>query len=185
MRQNIRGEHMEVTPALKEYVTTKLNRLDRYELPTQEGRVTMRVLKKKHIVEVTIPAAGMIFRAEEACEDMYAAIDKVIDKLERQARKYKTRVNRKARHTHAMELVPNLGATDMMVTEAEGEDDHQMEIVRTKQIDLKPMDLEEAVMQMDLLGHNFFVFINMENNKVNVVYKRNNGAYGLIDPAYQ
>jgi putative sigma-54 modulation protein len=181
MKFSIRGEHLDVTEALRDYVEKKLRRLERYfEAPlTSEVFVTLSVIKGMQSVEVTIPLSGVLLRAEERNEDMYASIDLVVDKLERQIRKHKTKTNRKIRQEG--------GKRDLFKSEsipvAFADDEDDLELVRTKRFTLKPMDIEEAILQMNLVGHNFFVFANMETDQVNVVYKRNDGKYGLIEPA--
>ena len=178
MKFNIRGENIEVTPALKEYVEKKLSKLERYFDTFPEIKVNLKVYSDKQRVEVTIPFPDLLLRAEETNSDMYAAIDLVVDKLERQIRKHKTKVNRKLREkgsVKAMLILPDQPAAQEEVAEDE------LELVRTKRFDLKPMDVEEAILQMDMLGHNFFVFTNSETNETNVVYGRKDGKYGLIE----
>jgi len=132
------------------------------------------VEKERNIFEVSIFSAGTIIRAEERSTDMYAAMDLVVEKLERQIRKYKTRLGKKI---HQEAMVPeNFNIVEKI------DEDNNFEVVRTKRFPLKPMDTEEAILQMDLLGHTFFVFINAESETVNVVYKRKDGRYGLIEP---
>ncbi len=181
MNFNIRGENIPVTEALREYVEKKVGRLDRYfdtEHPT-DVYVTMRFLRGEGTIEVTIPMTGVILRAEETHEDMYAAIDLVVEKLERQIRKHKTKLYRKQRHGSNNRAIFREAEP---VAVMDYEEDVDIEIVRTKRFELKPMDAEEAVLQMDLLGHNFFVFQNSATNEVNVVYRRNDGRFGLIEP---
>lgn len=178
MNFQIRGENLPVTEALREYVEKKVGRIERYfdtDSPEPDVHVTMRVLRGEGTIEVTIPLVGVILRAEETHEDMYAAIDLVTEKLERQIRKYKTRVNRKMRQDASSRTIFRDPGTA-----ASGEEE-EIQIVRTKQFDLKPMDAEEAVLQMGLLGHNFFVYHDSSTNKVNVVYRRHDGKYGLIE----
>lgn len=178
MKFNIRGENIEVTPALKEYVEKKLSKLERYFDTFPEIKVNLKVYSDKQRVEVTVPFPDLLLRAEETNSDMYAAIDLVVDKLERQIRKHKTKVNRKLREkgsTKTMLILPDQPTAQEEV----GED--ELELVRTKRFDLKPMDVEEAILQMDMLGHNFFVFTNSETNETNVVYGRKDGKYGLIE----
>ena len=181
MKFSIRGEHLEVTEALRDYVEKKLSRLEKYfETPlTREIYVTLSVIKGMQAIEVTIPLAGALLRAEERNNDMYASIDLVVDKLERQIRKHKTKANRKIRLDG--------GKRDLFKVETSGvgilEEEDDLELVRTKKFNLKPMDVEEAILQMNLIGHNFFVFANMDTEQVNVVYKRHDGKYGLIEPA--
>ncbi|USG66204.1 ribosome-associated translation inhibitor RaiA [Brevibacillus ruminantium] len=173
MNCTIHGEHLTVTPALQEYVEQKLLRLEKFDLMQQatDCRVTLRVVRKQHTVEVTIPVGGMIFRAEESSDDMYASIDGVVDKLNRQIRKYKNRAEQRGK----------TGYDQHFNSAADAEESER--VVRMKEFEFKPMDVEEAVMQMELLGHSFFVFTNQENLQVNVVYKRNDGNYGLIAQA--
>ncbi|WP_265938543.1 ribosome hibernation-promoting factor, HPF/YfiA family [Bacillus thuringiensis] len=178
MKFNIRGENIEVTPALKEYVEKKLSKLERYFDTFPEIKVNLKVYSDKQRVEVTIPFTDLLLRAEETNSDMYAATDLVVDKLERQIRKHKTKVNRKLREKGSLKtnfILPEAVA----VLDAVEED--ELELVRTKRFDLKPMDVEEAILQMDMLGHNFFVFTNADTNETNVVYGRKDGKYGLIE----
>ncbi|MBO8164312.1 MAG: ribosome-associated translation inhibitor RaiA [Brevibacillus sp.] len=183
MKLQVRGENIQVTAALRDYVQKKLGRLERYfdNGQVKEINVTLRVLRGDGIIEVTIPMTGVLIRAEETHEDMYAAIDLVVEKLERQIRKYKTKINRKQRYDSSRKVVHRQADTVAVLADDEEEDD-EISIVRTKRFDLKPMDAEEAVLQMDLLGHNFFVFQNSATNEVNVVYRRNDGKFGLIEP---
>jgi len=181
MKYNVRGENIEVTPAIKEYVEKKIAKLERYftETPDANVHVNLKVYNDKQAkVEVTIPMPHLVLRAEETHHDMYAAIDLITDKLERQIRKHKTKVNRKFREK---------GNVNAFFTTFEDqgavavEEDTDLEVVRQKSFDLKPMDSEEAILQMNLLGHNFYVFMNAESNRTNVVYKRKDGRYGLIE----
>ncbi|QRG67298.1 ribosome hibernation-promoting factor, HPF/YfiA family [Brevibacillus choshinensis] len=185
MKFNIRGENIQVTEALREYVEKKVGRLEKYFESTQptDAQVTMRVHRGEGTIEVTIPLGGVIIRAEETHEDMYAAIDLVVEKLERQIRKHKTKLMRKLRIDSASKA-GGRESQPVAVALADGsdEEDVYIDIVRTKRFDLKPMDTHEAVMQMDMLGHNFFVFQNTDTNDVSVVYRRNDGRYGLIEP---
>ncbi|PLS17901.1 ribosomal subunit interface protein [Bacillus sp. M6-12] len=184
MNYNIRGENIEVTPALREYVEKKIGKLDRYfaNTPDANVHVNLKVYSDKTSkVEVTIPMSNLVLRAEERKEDMYAGIDTITDKLERQIRKHKTKVNRKFRS--------NGSTSDMFVAVAEPEappveedEMEDLEVVRNKRFDLKPMDSEEAILQMNMLGHNFFVYTNADTNSTNVVYRRKDGRYGLIEP---
>ncbi|GLI10114.1 ribosomal subunit interface protein [Paenibacillus tyrfis] len=182
MKFNIRGENIEVTEALKDHVEKKLGRLERYfeAPPTSEVNVTLSVVKGMQTVEVTIPLTGLMLRAEEKHADMYAAADLVVDKLERQIRKAKTKANRKIRLDGGIKDLFRMELPDASYS-LDDEDDY--ELVRTKRFTLKPMDVEEAILQMNMVGHNFFVFSNSDTAQVNVVYKRNDGKYGLIEPA--
>ncbi len=182
MNFSIRGDRIEVTEALREYVEKKLGRLERYfeAPPTSEVNVKLSVIREKQNVEVTIPLTGVLLRAEEKSDDMYASIDLVVDKLERQIRKYKTKVNRKVRQEVGYK---NLFKDDVVTPVHLLEEEDEYEVVRTKRFTLKPMDVEEAILQMNMVGHNFFVFANSDSSQVNVVYKRADGKYGLIEPA--
>ncbi|MFC4599634.1 ribosome hibernation-promoting factor, HPF/YfiA family [Cohnella hongkongensis] len=184
MKYNIRGQRMEVTDALKEYVEKKLSRLEKYfEAPPQSGvNVTLSVTKGHQAVEVTIPLPGAMLRAEEKRDDMYASIDFVVDKLERQIRKHKTKINRNFREPgSARALFKEDYANGNGVTTLARDEEEELELVRTKRFNLKPMDVEEAILQMNLVGHNFYVFSNTDTKEVNVVYRRNDGKYGLIE----
>lgn len=176
---NIRGQNLEVTEALRSYVEKKVGKLERYfdTTPIADVNVNMSVLNNQHIIEVTIPMPQLLLRAEESHVDMYAGIDLVTEKLERQIRKHKTKVNRKFRQEGTIKY---LFKEDVNASASKEE---EIEIVRTKRFDLKPMDAEEAVLQMDMLGHNFFVFNNaMDDGATAVVYRRKDGRYGLIEP---
>ena len=179
MNYNVRGENIEVTPAIREYVEKKVAKLERYFTETPEATVNVNLRfnqDKTSKVEITIPMPQLVLRAEETNADMYAAIDLIVDKLERQIRKHKTKVNRKFREKGSMATMFTSPAAEL----AEAEED-ELEVVRTKRFDLKPMDSEEAILQMNMLGHNFYVFTNAETNRTNVVYKRKDGRYGLIE----
>lgn len=178
MNYNIRGENLAITPALRDYVEKKVGKLEKYfdTTPTSDVNVKMAVQNNKHIIEVTIPMPQLLLRAEETHIDMYAAIDLVVEKLERQIRKHKTKVNRKFRQEGSVKYMFKTDIAD------DNEESDEISIVRTKRFNLKPMDAEEAVLQMDMLGHNFFVFSNAESGETNVVYRRKDGKYGLIEP---
>ncbi|WP_181347272.1 ribosome hibernation-promoting factor, HPF/YfiA family [Thalassobacillus sp. CUG 92003] len=181
MKYNFRGENLEVTGAIKDYVEKKVGKLERYfDTPlTSEVHVNISVYNDEQKIEVTIPMKDLLLRAEERHIDLYAAIDLVVDKLERQIRKHKTKVNRKFRQDGAPKYV---FAELEKEAQEEIQEESDIEIVRTKRFDLKPMDSEEAVLQMDMLGHIFYVFTNAETNDTNIVYKRRDGRYGLIEP---
>ena len=172
MKVNVSGKNFDVTRALKEYAEKKVGRLERFFETNVEAQVTLSVEKNRHITEVTMPINGMLLRGETETQDMYSSIDMVVDKLEKQIEKYKTKISRNIKKS-------SLRYNDK---EHKATKDNEPKIVRVKRFALKPMDIEEAVMQMDLLGHDFFVFSNAESNEVNVVYKRRDGNYGLIDP---
>ncbi|TEB04314.1 putative sigma-54 modulation protein [Pelotomaculum schinkii] len=172
MNVQVRGRNIEVTSALKEYVGKRVGKLDKYIDNLGDAQVTMTVEKDSHRIEVTIPINGMILRGEESTGDMYASIDLVVEKLEKQIGKYKGKLQKRGvRYVN-----------DQRVPAALEEDTPRM--VRTKRFAIKPMPVDEAVLQMNLLGHNFFVFSNAETEQVNVVYKRKDGNYGLIEPEF-
>jgi putative sigma-54 modulation protein len=182
LRYNVRGENIEITPALREYAEKKIGKLEKYFEDSVDANVNVNLKfynDQESKIEVTIPMTDLVLRAEEYNQDMYAAIDLVVNKLERQIRKHKTKVNRKLREQGAPKVVfSNLQQEDNKPVEEE----EQQEVVRTKRFNLKPMDSEEAILQMDMLGHNFFVFTDSKTNNTNVVYKRKDGKYGLIEP---
>lgn len=173
MNVNVRGKNIEVTPALREYVIKRIGKLERYFDDLRDAQVTLIVEKDTHKVEVTIPVNGMILRGEDDSNDMYASIDLVMEKLEKQINKYKGKFSKKARtlETKAGHPLP--------IEEIDEE-----EIVKTKRFPVKPMPVEEAIMQMNMIGHSFFVFSNAETEQVNVLYRRKDGNYGLIEPEY-
>ncbi|KYG91201.1 ribosome-associated translation inhibitor RaiA [Metasolibacillus sp. FSL H7-0170] len=175
---NIRGENIEVTPAIREYVENKIEKVERYfnDDMNASANVNLKVYNDKQTkVEVTIPMKNLTLRAEERNGDMYAAIDLIVDKLERQIRKHKTKVNRKFREREGA------GIFFANVTQSEPAEEEEYAIVRTKQFNLKPMDQEEAILQMNMLGHDFYIFTDAESDSTNIVYKRKDGKYGLIE----
>ncbi|MGL5245789.1 MAG: ribosome hibernation-promoting factor, HPF/YfiA family, partial [Sarcina sp.] len=145
-----------------------------YFAPEVEAKVTLKVDKNKHMIEVMIPFNGVYLRGEEITDDMYKSIDLVQDKLERQIRKQKTKLEKRKNYDSL-----RFAYIDSL---SQDEESFEPEIVKTKRFDVKPMMPEEAVLQMELIGHNFFVFQDAETNQLNVVYKRKDGNYGLIEP---
>lgn len=187
MNFNIRGENLEVTPSLRDYTEKKVNKLERYfDSPVaSDVHINMHVHNNEQVIEVTIPMQGLLLRAEESRDDLYTAIDMVVEKLERQVRKYKTKVHRKNRKSADKENLLGAFGNGSTVTYTEVEDEEDVldvELVRKKRFNLKPMDTEEAILQMDMLGHSFFVYSNAETGDTNVVYRRRDGKYGLIEP---
>ena len=184
---NVRGENLEVTPAIREHVEKKIQKLERYfteqTLETATANVNMKVYNDSQTkVEVTIPMKNLTLRAEERHNDLYAAIDLIVDKLERQIRKYKTKVNRKFREREGVAaFFASVNKSDEKNGDNASEEDQEFSIVRTKQFDLKPMDQDEAILQMNMLGHNFFIFTDSESDGTHIVYKRRDGKYGLIE----
>ncbi len=172
MRFTISGKNLEVTDSMRKAVTDKLGKLERYFAPDTRIIVTMSVEKDRQKIEVTIPLKGNVIRSEQVSNDMYVSIDLVEEVIERQLRKYKQKlVDRQQDGNFKREFL-----------DYEAEDTDEIRIVRTKQFDIKPMYPEDACVQMELLGHSFFVFRNAESDQVNVVYKRKGGTYGLIEP---
>ncbi len=179
MRVTITGKNLEVTSGLRSAVEKKLSKLERFFNPDVEAHATLSVTNFMQKIEVIIPFGGAVLRGEESNTDMYAAIDLVADKMERQVRKHKNKLNsRKYSDSLKFHAIPDF------VPEGDEEDKKEAKIVRTKKFAIKPMSEEEAVLQMELLGHNFFVFQNGESNDVNVVYRRKDGNYGLIEPRF-
>lgn len=179
MNITVKAKNTQVTAPLKEYVEKRFAKLEKYFADEMQGTVTLVVEREKHRVEATIPVNRYLLRAEEQSNDMYASIDGVVDKLERQIHKYKTRVNRKGKVASFADLPPVV--TEPAATEL---DDDLAKPIKVKQFTVKPMDEEEAILQMELIGHDFFVFLNADTNEVNVVYKRHDSSYGLIQPQF-
>ena len=173
MKITLRGKNIEITEAIEEKVSEKLSKLDKYFIVSEnvEAKVLVRTYPYGQKIEVTIPTEYVLLRAEVVDQDLYNAIDLVIDKLEGQIRKYKTRLNRKSKDN---KLAFNLASIEPL----EEEEDV---LVKTKTITPKPMDMEEAIMQMELIGHSFFVYRDTETNLISVAYKRHDGGYGLIE----
>ena len=173
MKFIITGKNIEVTAGLRSAVEEKIGKLDKYFNDEVTANVTLSVEKERQKIEVTIPIKGNIIRAEEVSNDMYVSIDLVEEIIERQMRRYKTRL------VNAKQAEAEFSKTYI---EDDYEDEPDVKIVRTKKFGVKPMNPEEACVQMELLQHNFYVFLNSETDEVNVVYKRKNNTYGLIEP---
>jgi len=173
MNITVRGKNVKVTDALRDHVERRVGKLDKYFDHIKEAQVTLIVEKGSHKVEATILVNGIILRGEEATGDMYGSIDKVVEKIEKQIAKYKTKLTKQLRQTP---FVQEAFAKHPVMEE------NEPEIIRTKRFAIKPMPTDEAIMQMNLIGHTFFVFLNAETEETNVVYKRNDGNYGLIEP---
>ena len=173
MKFVIIGKNIDVTAGLRASVEEKIGKLEKYFTPDTEVHVTLSVEKERHKIEVTIPVKGSIIRSEQVSNDMYVSIDLVEEIIERQLKKYKNKIidKEQAAESFRKEYV-----------EREYQDEDEIQIVRTKQFDMKPMYPEDACGQMELLGHNFYVFRNAETDAVNVVYKRKGSTYGLIEP---
>jgi putative sigma-54 modulation protein len=175
MNITISGKNIEVTSGLKSAVNEKLAKLERYFTPETHVMVTLSVEKERQKIEVTIPVKGRIIRSEQVSNDMYVSIDLVEEVIERQLRKYKNKIIDKKQA--AMNFQKAYIENDYMENE-------EIRIERSKKFEIKPMYPEDACVQMELTGHNFFVFVNAETDQVNVVYKRKGNTYGLIEPEY-
>lgn len=169
------GKNIEVTPGLKSAVEDKIGKLERYFTPETEIHVTLSVEKERQKIEVTIPVKGSIIRSEQVSNDMYVSIDLVEEIIERQLKRYKNKLidQKQSSSYFKKEFI-----------EKEYMDEEEIKIIRSKKFDIKPMYPEDACIQMELLGHNFYVFCNAETDQVNVVYKRKGNTYGLIEPEY-
>ena len=175
MKITISGKNIDVTEGLKAAVNEKLGKLEKYFTPDTNVIVTLSVEKERQKIEVTIPVKGNIIRSEQVSNDMYVSIDLVEEVIERQLRKYKNKIVDKQQSAANFQKA---------YLDKDYEEDEEVKIIRTKKFDIKPMYPEDACVQMELLGHNFFVFLNSETEQVNVVYKRKNGTYGLIEPEF-
>ena len=178
MRVSVIGKNMTATPALKEMVEKKISKVEKFFGPEVDAKATLSVQKNKQKIEVTIPFNGVILRSEEASDDMYKSIDLVVSKLERQIRKQRTKLSRKNHESL------RFAQLDEVAVGASNDIEENGKIVKVKKFGVKPMSVEEAVLQMELIGHNFFLFQDSEDNKVNVIYKRKDGDYGLLEPDY-
>ena len=175
MQYIISGRNIDVTEGLKSAIYDKIGKLERYFTPDTEVHVTLSVEKDRQKIEITIPMKGNIVRAEQVSNDMYVSIDLVEEIIERQLRKYKNKL---------VEQKQSAASLSKAVVDEEIDDDDEINIIRSKRFAMKPMDPEEACIQMDLLGHNFYVFRNSTTNEVNVVYKRKGNTFGLIEPEF-
>ena len=175
MNITVYGKNIQLTDALKEVATKKISRLDKFFTMDIEAKIVLSVERTKQKVEVTIPFNGRILRVEEALEDMYSSIDDAVESLEKQIRKHKTKLEDRKHSSESIKF------ENVEPLEEEEED---FKVVKTKRFAIKPMSIEEAVLQMDLLKHDFFVFLNADTEEVNVVYKRKDANYGLIEPEF-
>ena len=173
MNINIQGKGIEVSDYLKEMVEKKAKKLDRYFKPQTQMNVMLSIEKLRQIAEITIICDGLVLRCEESTGDMYASIDAALKKLERQMRKHRTKLERKL-HTGAFD--------EDTVYDIDSTESTDPQVIRNKHFSVKPMDIDEAILQLQLIGHDFFVFRNSATNEVNVLYKRHDGNLGLIEP---
>ena len=177
LRYQVRGENLEITQAIREYVESKVSKLEKYFADSLEANVyaNAKVYKNnKKKIEITVPLKGVTLRAEETNEDLYAAVDLVVDKLERQMRKYKTKINRKGREKGFAEEI-------ILTSELEEAEETTLDLGKVKQLKVEAMTREEAVFQMELLGHDFFAFLDNTTNEISVVYKRRDTGYGVLE----
>ncbi len=176
MKIKITGRNIELTDGLKEAVEEKLSKLNKYFTEDTQANVTLSVEKERQKIEVTIPVKGNIIRSEQVSNDMYVSIDLVEEVIERQMKKYRNKIISRQQE-------PGEFFADEFISKAD-EDEEEINIIRSKKFGMKPMYPEDACVQMELLGHNFFVFRNAETDEVNVVYKRRGNTYGLIEPEF-
>ncbi len=176
MKITMSGKQIELTPALKARIEERFARLDRYFHKETEASVTLSVQREKQVIEATVQSGGLLVRVEEATEDMYVSIDTAVDVLERQLRKHKTRIEKKLKKdTFDAAALASIPFSEPV------EEATEFKIARTKRFAVKPMSVEEAILQMELLGHQFFVFTNAETGASNIVYQRKQNTYGLIE----
>ncbi len=173
MTIHVKGRNVDVTPAMKDYVEKKIAKITKQFKAVGDINAVLKIEHGYHIAEITVPASGILLRAQESTKDMYSSIDLVVEKIERQIHKYKTRLMKKkyANFAEAPAQAP-----------ANIEEDGEFEIIKNKKFALNPMNTEEAILQMNLLNHDFFMFFNIDQNGVNVVYRRKDGKYGLLSP---
>ena len=177
MKFIISGKNIDVTAGLKAAVEDKIGKLEKYFTPETEVHATLSVEKERQKIEVTIPIKGNIIRSEQVSNDMYVSIDLVEEIIERQIRRYRKKLIDKKQAALSF-------SQNFIEEEEEVPYDDEIQIVKTKKFAVKPVNPEEACLQMEMLGHNFYVFLNSETDQVNVVYKRKNGTYGLIEPEF-
>ena len=175
MKFIISGKNIDITEGLKSAIEEKIGKLEKYFTPDTEVHVTLSVEKERQKIEVTIPVKGTVIRSEQVSNDMYVSIDLVEEIIERQLKKYKNKL---------IEKQQNKDYFRQEFIEKDYVDEEEIQIVRSKKFDIKPMYAEDACIQMELTGHGFFVFVNAETGQVNVVYKRKGNTYGLIEPEY-
>lgn len=174
MNVNVKGRNIDVTPALREYVEKKITKVTRQFKTVGDISAVLKVEKGNHIVEITVPASGILLRAQETTKDMYSSIDLVVEKIERQVHKYKTRLMKRK--------YANFAEAPAAPAPALAADDGEFEIIKNKRFVMHPMTAEEAILQMNLLNHDFFVFYDPDLGSTNVVYRRKDGKYGLLSP---
>ncbi len=180
----VKGTNMDVQESMREYVTSKLTKLERFFHRLIDTTVTFRMERGRVKVEATTTASGIVIRGEAIAHDWRTAVDSVMDKLERQVKKYKGKLEGRGA-LKASEIPPPEAVSSSLIPSSEKSDEEEEgEVVRTKEFVLRPMSVEDAILQMEMLGHSFFIFKDMDKDKVQVIYKRSDGDYGLIDPIY-
>lgn len=189
MKVNITGKNYVVYDKLEDTIEKKLARLDKYFTEDNVANVVLSQKRGRDKIEVTINAKGVVFRAEELNSDIYEAIDKVVDKLANQMSKFKGKLAKRYNDNKALKFEfdeeEDLESEDEEEEEGESfEEIYETPVVKTKKFELRPMDVDEAILEMEMLGHNFFVYLDMETDSVNVVYKRNGGSYGVLETTY-
>jgi putative sigma-54 modulation protein len=181
MKCVIKGRDLEVTDAIRERIEKKLGKLDKFFYTGTRAHVTIGLQKNRQTVEATIRHRDVIYRAEESSANLYDAIDKVADVIERQIRKHRTRLGKRIKDAAALKET----ARAKPATEEKAAAEAAFDVIRTKRFPVVPMSVDEAILQMDLLNHEFFLFLNAESKEINVVYKRKAGGYGLLIPEYE
>lgn len=176
MKFTIIGRKIDVKPKVKDYIEKKLSKLDKFFREEADARVVIGTIKDNDYIEAAIYAGGMIYRAEVTESEMFVAVDKIVDIIERQIRKNKTKLEKRIKKEALNDAVMLSG-----INYDEAEDTSEFDIVKTKRFAIKPMSVEEAILQMNLLGHSFFIFKNMDTNETNIVYKRNDKKYAVIE----
>lgn len=179
MKIILSGKNVEIGESLRKQANKKIKKIERYFKPDVDAQVTLSTEGYRHIVEVTIPFDGIVIRAEESTDDMYSSLDRVTEKLEKQIHKHRTKLEKKLKEG-AFKL-----DSDVFSTGYTQQDEPKGRIIRNKRFVIKPMSADEALTQIDLVGHSFYVFLNAETSEVNVLYKRKDGNYGLIEPEYK
>ena len=185
MKVNITGKNYQVYDKLEDTIEKKLSRLDKYFSEDIVANVVLSQKRGRDKIEVTINAKGVVFRAEELNSDIYEAIDKVVDKLANQMSKFKGKLQKRYNDNKALKF--EFDQAEAVEEDEDGksfEEIYDTPVVKTKKFELRPMDVDEAILEMEMLGHNFFVYLDMETDSVNVVYKRNGGSYGVLETTY-
>ena len=189
VRVVVKGKNIDVTPALREYAEKRVAKLNKFFTWRQDVavEVALSVERDTHIAEITYTIGGLLLRGESRTKDLYASIDQASDKIERQVRKYKNKLKQWEHHSPRTDgaAAPKGELEADAISDVESGEFETPRVVRTKRFAIKPMDVEEAIMQMELLGHDFFVFVNASSDEVNVLYRRKDGQYGLIEPTLE